>query len=376
MSDQVKPAPTLFELLAREWNIGVAIQSVCFNAQQTAVAFALDNGSVMIADVRDDDPAANRIHVSAEHGRQTIRPRAKSPKPLVLVDVETSGPIQIGSFGDMDFVAGGTDGSLVGITPNGDKTSVDPGLGTAISAFCNCTDGKLFACASGSGVTIFDSADMNARFRVDAGAPITAIGFSPDGHSLAATHETGISVWTLDDDGTKTADIAFSGRPMGVHWNPDGKWIATPLTDGGFQLIALDDGRSNSLTDYPSPVTSIVWNETAHALVTSGAFRVTAWSMKEPPIADNATGALQTGKTGFVPISAVSSHPDRNLIVAGYANGFISIMQIGGPDEMVLNSDDHGAVIDLVWSRDARHIACGTDKGLATLISIPPQMFK
>lgn len=376
MSDQVTAPPTLFELLAREWNIGVAIQSLCFNAQQTAVAYALDNGSVMIADVNDDDPAEQRVHVSAEDGRQTIRPRAKGPKPLVMVDVENSGPIQIGTIGDTDFVAGSTHGSLVRISPNGDKTSVDAGLDTQISTFCDCVVSKLFASASGSSVTIFDPADMSAKFHVDADAPITAMGFSPNGRSLATAHDKGIAVWTLNGDAKKTADIAFSGKPMNVHWDPDGNWIAASLADGGFQLISLHEGSSKALTDYPWPVTSIVWNEKANALVTSGAFRVTAWSMNEPPIADASTGALQTGKTGFVPISAVSSHPDRNLVVAGYANGFISIMQIAGPDEMVLNSEDHGAVIDLVWSRDGRHIACGTDKGLATLISIPPQMFK
>lgn len=376
MSDQGTIAPTLFELLAREWNIGVAIQSLCFNAGQTAVGYALDNGSLVIAHVSDDDPAEQRIHVSAENGRQTIKPRTKSPKPLVMVEVENSGPIMLGAIGDTDFLAGSTHGTLYRVSPNGDKTIVNPGLDDAVSAFCNSEVGKQFACAGGSTVTVFDDADMTVQFRVDAEAAVAAIGFSPDGTMLAAAHENGVTVWTRDGDGQKVADFAFSGRPGNICWKPDGNWIATPLADGGFQLISLRDGRTKALTGYPSPVNAISWNEKANALVTSGAFRVTAWSMNQPPITDPSTGALQTGKTGFVPIGAVSSHPDRNLVVAGYDNGLISIMQIAGPDEMVLNSEDHGAVIELVWSRDARHIACGTDKGLATLISIPPQMFK
>lgn len=376
MSDQGTMAPTLFELLAREWNIGVAIQSLCFNAQQTAVCYALDNGSVVIAHISDDDPAEQRIHVSAENGRQTIKPRTKSPKPLVMVEVENSGPIQLGPLGDTDFVVGSTHGSLYRISPNGDKTIVETGLDGSVSAFCDCLVGRLFACASASSVTIFDHAGMTAKIRVDAETAVTALGFSPDGRSIAAAHEKGLSVWTLDGGGQKAAEFAFSGRPRNIHWKPDGGWIAAPLAEGGFQLISLEEGRSQALSGYPSPVNAIAWNEKANALVTSGAFRVTAWSMNEPPIADPSTGALQTGKTGFVPISAVSSHPVRDLVVAGYDNGCISIMQIAGPDEMVLNSEDHGAVIDLAWSRDARHIACGTDKGLATLISIPPQMFK
>ena len=376
MSDQATLAPTLFELLARTWSTEAAIQSLIFNQRQTAVGFALDTGILTIAHVSDEDPAEQRIHVSAEDGRSTIRPRAKLPKPLISIEVAKNGPILLGRLGETGFIAGGLDAPLYRISLAGDKTKLNletDGPMVAIDDYPG--DGRL-ACADKSGVTLFDSENRTTGLRLGGFDTISGIRFSSDGGCLAISHRTGLSIRSLDGNDKASRDVVFDGRPNAIHWSPDGSWIAVPLTDGGFQLISVQDGRTRALTDYPAPVESIAWNGKANALLTSGAFRMAAWSMDNPPIEDASTGALETGKTGFVTISSVASHPQSNLVAGGYDNGFVSIMQIGGSDELVLNSEDHGAVTSLEWSRDGKHIACGTDKGLAALISTPRQMFK
>ena len=98
--------------------------------------------------------------------------------------------------------------------------------------------------------------------------------------------------------------------------------------------------------------------------------------MDKAPLNDPSSGVLETGRAGLVPVSAVASHPTKNLVAAGYDNGFITIAQIGGRDEMILNNEDRGAINQLAWSRDGKCIAASTDKGHAALISLPPQMFK
>ena len=91
---------------------------------------------------------------------------------------------------------------------------------------------------------------------------------------------------------------------------------------------------------------------------------------------DPASGVLETGRAGLVAVSAVASHPTKNLVAAGYENGLITIAQIGGRDEMILNNEDHGAINQLAWSRDGKCIAASSAQGHAALISLPPQMFK
>ena len=81
MNQQSPTSPTLFGLLAREWTTGSPISSMCFNADQSAVGFALENGSIAVAPVEDEDPPGRRIHVSAENGRSTIQPSRDKWRP-------------------------------------------------------------------------------------------------------------------------------------------------------------------------------------------------------------------------------------------------------------------------------------------------------
>ncbi|MEM7635962.1 MAG: hypothetical protein AAF299_15460, partial [Pseudomonadota bacterium] len=83
-----------------------------------------------------------------------------------------------------------------------------------------------------------------------------------------------------------------------------------------------------------------------------------------------------SGTAGLVPVSAVTSHPERNLVAAGYKNGFVVVMQLGVRDELVLNSEDRGAITNLAWTRDGRHLAVATGNDVAAIISIPEQLFK
>ncbi len=346
-----------------------------FNAQQTALALALDDGTLAIAEVADEDPPQTRIHMSAEDGRATIRPRSSAPKPLTVVDIGENG-VLLGTIGDTDFLAGGGAAPLFRISPNGEKKQVAAKFNAPVDALDHCPQTGRVACVCGTRITVFDQNVTAPEFGLEHGEPISDIGFSPDGRSIAVTHDYGLTIWSLDSPHENAAEIAFSGRPAAVSWSPGSEWIATPLAEGGLQLTRVSGAGTGALTGYPAPAGSVAWNSRSGVLATSGAFRVAAWSLDDPPLDDPSAGALETGTAGLVPVSAVSSHPDRDLLVAGYMNGVIAIMQVGGRDELVLNGEDLGAVTDLVWSRDGKQIAAVTDRRRAAIITLPPQMFK
>lgn len=376
MNHQDTTSLTLFDLLARTWSTDTPVSSVLFNSQQSAVGFALNNGTLAIARTADEDAPQDRIHVSAENGRSTIKPRTKPVEPLNIIEVAAGEPLLFGTIGNEDFVAGSTAGPLFRINPDGDKSPIDLELEASVSAIDHCLASGQFAAVNGTRITVFDPETAAPARRLDHGEPIAALAFAPNCKSIAIAHDYGLTIWPLIDVPSKTIDIAFSGRPTALHWSPDGNWIACPLGDGGFQLSCLKDGATNALTDYPAPVGSIAWNEPANALVTSGAFRIAVWSMDSPPITSAANGVLETGRAGLVPISAVASHASRNLVASGYENGFVAIVQIGSRDELILNAQDNGAVTNLAWSRDGRSLALATNRNHAAVITLPPQMFK
>ena len=90
---------------------------------------------------------------------------------------------------------------------------------------------------------------------------------------------------------------------------------------------------------------------------------------------DFSMGALETGRAGLVLVEAVAAHPEKKLIAAGYANGRITIAQIGARDELVVRPLG-SAVTALAWSGDGRHLAIGAVDGTAAIVTFPAQMFK
>lgn len=376
MSKQDTVPQTLFELLARSWNTSAAITSMVLNADQSAIAYCLSDATIAVAAITDNDPIEQRVHVNAEDGRTAIRPRTAPARPLISVDVDTGAPSLLGQLGEEDFITGVPNGPLYRISAEGEKTKLGIAVKAPITATDYCINSHSLAIVGGSTVTLFKGEELATGLTIDQVGTISAIRCSPAGDAIAVAHESGLTIWSMQTGGRKIADFVFSGNPNALSWSPDGRWLAAPLADGGFQLMDVRGGNTNSLTDYPDPVNTIDWNTKANALVTSGAYRVTAWSMEAAPLKDRRSGALESGTTGLVPVSAVVSHPDRNLVAAGYKNGFLVVVQLGARDELVLNSEDRGAITDLVWTRDGKHMALATSKDVAAIISIPEQLFK
>ena len=116
--------------------------------------------------------------------------------------------------------------------------------------------------------------------------------------------------------------------------------------------------RADIVAGFPSPVRTVCWSQPANALFASGAFRIAGWSMTAPPFGGETSGALETGRAGLVLVEAVAAHPEKKLIAAGYANGRITIAQIGARDELLVRPLG-SAVTALAWSGDGRHLAVG-----------------
>jgi len=376
MNQNAASPPTLFKLLARDWDTGSAVRSVLFNAEQTAIAFCLADGTLALADTDDEDPPQHRIHISADDGRSTIRPRTKAIAPLRRTAPLGDERMRLGTVGWSDFLVVAANGHLVRVSPDGADRAFDVDLPGPVAAFDHCPETDEFVCACDDAILLIRDDAPASRQRLAKADGVTDLRFSGDGRSLAVAHASGLTVYALDTEQTSSTTLPFSGGPGAISWSPDGRWIATQLASGGFLLSCPGDGRTRALADYPAPVGSIAWNCSANALVTSGAFRVAAWSMETPPFDDAATGALQTGRAGLVPVTALASHPTRGLVAAGYESGVLTIVQVGEPDELILNGENHGAVSGLSWSRDGRQIAVGTDDGMAAILTLPPQMFK
>ncbi|RWP21198.1 MAG: WD40 repeat domain-containing protein [Mesorhizobium sp.] len=366
---------TLFDLLARSWRRPSAIADLRFSADGAAVACTSVDGTVAIAAVADQEPPESRIRVSGDLGQTTIRPREKPPAPLIATAALGDGDVPLASYLSFGFLVGTAAGEAVHLAADGNVmetlvkidgpvVAVDHNPRTAITAVANRQDVFL---ARGQGDAV--------RLRHDATPSTDALAFSPDGRRLACGRDDGLSIWAVDGDATPMREVSFSARPVSIRWSGDGTWLACGLETGGFALVSMTDDRCGIVAGFPSPVRTLCWSMPEHALFASGAFRIAGWSMTAPPLDGDTSGALETGRAGLVPVETVAAHPEKKLIAAGYANGRITIAQIGARDELLVRPLG-SAVTALAWSGDGRHLAVGAVDGTAAIVTFPAQIFK
>jgi WD40 repeat protein len=375
MNQQTMQNLTLFDLLGRSWQRPAAIADLRFNADGSAVAFTCVDGTVAIAAVADHEPPEARIRVSIDLGQTTIRPREKPPVPLIATAAFADGDIPLAFYGDSGFLAGGASGEVLHLTAGGDAAGALLKIEGPVVAIDHSAKAGKTAVSNGHDVFLSDGKRDAIRLERDVASSTDALAFSPGGRRLACGLDEGLSVWAAEGDAALIRNIPLPARPASIRWSRDGTWLACGLEAGGFALVGLAEGRADIVAGFPSPVRTVCWSQPANALFASGAFRIAGWSMTAPPVDGETSGALETGRAGLVLVEAVAAHPEKKLIAAGYANGRITIAQIGGRDELLVRPLG-SAVTALAWSGDGRHLAMGSVDGTAAIVTFPAQMFK
>lgn len=353
---------TLFDLLARQWQGAAPVVHACFTADGMA-AFATEGGAVLIAGPDEESPE-RRIRVTGDLGQTTIRPRARPASPLIALSglAEGAPPLVAAGAG---FLAGDADGRVLRIGMDGVAEPVLD-LGGAVVALDHA--GGTTAAADADSLVVSGPGGVRRE-----GYPgFRCLALTADGRRLAGANAAQVVV--IDERGDEAVPIRGALR---LTWAGDGRWLAAALGSDGLALIDatdLDEAEREPvhLRNFPSPVRSLDWSAPAGAVVAAGAFRVAAWAAGPLPSTE---GALVTGQPGLVVVETVAAHPARPLVAAGYANGQVTIAQIGSRDELLLRQGG-AAVTCLSFSPDGRHLAIGDAAGTAAVASFPSQMFK
>jgi WD40 repeat protein len=370
---------SLFGLLGRSWELEAPVIEVAFDNNQGAVAFVLADGSVAIARIKDAEPAAKRIRISAEDGRSSILPRSKPLPPVARFTVQDNGPAAITAYGKHGFVLGDASGALFSVTPGGERTPfAKSALDGPITRIDHAIETSRVAAATGGNRVALISPGASEPFALDHGSAACVLRFSPDGDVLAIASEIALTLWAVGDVADKTAEISIGGKPLAMAWSPGRSRLAIGFESGGVGVFHPGDGHLITLPDYPSPVRALAWSPEGDILATSGAFRIIAWPMGDIKMngASPTPTSLETGKPSLVTIEAIAAHPTRPLVAAGYENGMVIITELGKQDELVIKTEGQGAVSSIAWSKDGGYLALGSNRGLAAIVELPTQLFK
>lgn len=358
----------LFYLIARDWQLAPPAIGVAFNADSSAVAFACADGAVYLAATADKESSNSRIRRAVDTARVTIAPRAKSHAPLKAADYTEGRSTGVVPHGPKNFAFGKSNGRINTLTPGGIAVHLPAKATGPITAIALAGDGATLAYGCGDQVVV-TKADADDKHCLLAPAGISAIAFSPDDKKLAVSHDNGVTLWNVADVSDASVTIPIAGKPASIAWRADGAWLTVCLQSGGFCAVDVAGLQPHAHGNFPAPVRSVAFGAPSNAVVAAGAFRVAAWRLDDQQ-------PIQSGKAGLVLVNAVATCPTRNLVAVGYANGLLSLAEIGHPSEILLREDTGAGITAMAWSANGQFLAVAGADGSAALVDFPDSMFK
>lgn len=376
---QHKPpqAITLFDLIARTWDLDAEIRSLLFNAKGTSLSAVLGDGRLAFVSVKDAENPDSRVRIEADTGRASIRPRSKplpppviGDEPMALLDVA---PCRLGDQGTA--FAHAETGALWRATARGQMLAMNAAPRDEVTAIAALPRAGWLAAAFGAQLALLAEAGGAEVANADLSHEITRIAVSPDETVLACCGAGQVSLVAVDDLKLQQT-IACEGDVLDLQWSPCQRWLVAGCRDKALLLIDVTEGKADRIVDFPVAVLSSGFCKPANAMVASGAFRVVGWSLPDLPFGDHDGTPIETGKPGLTLVDRVAVHPSRDLCAVGYATGLVMLCRVGHADEMLVREGTGDAINALAWSDDGAHLAIGSAEGHLSIATFPKNMFK
>lgn len=376
---QHKPpqAMTLFELIARSWDLDAPVTHLQFNAAGSSVAAQLDDGRLAFVSVKDSEHPETRIRVEADTGRPSIRPRSNPVPPAVISKEPVARQdVPLCRLGNQGFAFAHIEtDEHWRATARGQTLAVKADERMAVTAQAYVPNRKAVALASGADLVLVAEEGGAQLARTRLSHDISRIAVSEDGQQMACCGQGQVTCVSVADL-TARDPIACPGDTLDMAWSGCGRWLAIGCQDKALALVDIQAGKSDRIVDFPQAVRTVSFCPDPAVLIAAGAFRVVGWELPDLPFDDHEGSPLETGKPGLTVVDLVAVHPTRDLCAVSYANGLVVICRIGHPDEMLLREGTGSPVNALVWSDDGEHLAIGGEDGGLSIATFPSNMFK
>jgi WD40 repeat protein len=186
------------------------------------------------------------------------------------------------------------------------------------------------------------------------GQPFTDIAVSPDGGSVAAAHDTEI---TLIDVATREVIGRMQvGSPIrSIAFSPDGAMLASVNNAGSVWLWGVADQRSLNTFRGGGSVSLVVFSPDTTLLAGASESSIHLWFVQS-------AGILASFSTHPEPITAMTFHTSGKLLATGGQNGALIIWDAvtGLP---LMSANLASEVLRIAWSPDSTRLAALTADG-------------
>lgn len=323
------------------------IVACCASRDNSRFAFATAEGDVIIAGRSDARKPDAWTVVEAHDG------------PVLCMAPDVSGDT---------FLTGGEDGCLNRVAVSGPET-IAKGR-RWVEHVASFSDGRhsVIASASGKEVQVRSGDDATLMRTLEHPSTVSGIAFDAKGKRIGASHYNGASLWFVQSKDSSPRVLEWKGSHTGIVIHPAGDALITSMQENDLHGWRLADGHNMRMSGYPVKVNSLAFTRNGKWLATSGADCVVMWPffgggpMGKPP-------AELPGVPGVL-CTRVAAHPQQDVLVAGFADG--TVLMIDYQSERVLPvcmADGH-AVTALAFSADGCLLGYGTEEGRAGLVDL------
>lgn len=324
-------------LKALAFKFDTPVNSIAFSQDGSALALGLGNGGVHIA--RGEDRKTHAVHTGAVPAIRAY---------------------------DDGFISLSDDGTLKTVSAEGMVADFADFKGAWTETMDVHANGSV-AVAVGKQVHLWTKRDAQARVLEGHEGSVTDICFAPDGMGLAASHRDGVTLWAWPHYEPKAMKLGWKGAHLRVTISGDKRWIVTAMQEGALHLWNVALKRDYQMRGYWTKPTSMAWSADRKWLATSGSETVILWPFDKG--GPDGREPLQLGWSNATFVTCVASHPEENVMAAGFEDGAVILLDLENKKAFNAAAPSGSPITALAFSPDGRSFAAGSANGGAVRFS-------
>lgn len=197
---------------------------------------------------------------------------------------------------------------------------------------------------------------------------VEGLAFAPKGMRLGVARYNGATLHFPAADG-KPVELEWAGAHTGITFSPDGNFLVTTMQENALHGWKLADGKHMRMSGYPVKVKSMSWSAKGRWLASSGSPAAIVWPFtgKDGPMGK---APLELGTRGDALVTAVACHPTDDIAAIGYVDGMVLVARFADQKEVLLRRPGKGPISSMMWDREGRRIAFGSEPGDCGIIDV------
>lgn len=217
------------------------------------------------------------------------------------------------------------------------------------------------AVANGKNVHLWTKRDADPKIIGPHDGSVTDVCFAHDGMGLAASHRDGVTLWAWPHYEPQPLKLGWKGAHLAVTVSRDKKWIVTAMQEGALHLWNVALKRDYQMRGYWTKPTNMAWSADRKWLATSGSETVILWPFDK--MGPDGREPLQLGWSNATFVTRVASHPEDDVIAAGFEDGAVILIDLESKKAFSATAPSGHAVTALTFSPSGRSLAAGTANG-------------